>query len=326
MAIRDDILRAQLVDRRQRLEAAAQRTDAAYLSGLLEEVDSALERMDSGSYGLCEACHEPIESERLLADPLVRFCLGHLTAEQQRALEEDLEMASRIQTGLLPKRNLRHGPWEVCYHYEGLGPVSGDYCDTVTPEAGSGPLFFLVGDVAGKGLAASLLMAHLNAIFRSLITVGLPVSQLMERANRVFCESTMPQHFATLVCGRLAPTGEAELSNAGHCQPLVVRRSGVSAIRHAGLPLGVFSNSEYQPETTRLEPGDTLFLYTDGLSEAVNPSGREYGTARLSPILSRCRETAPGRLIEACLEDLSNFRDGAPKNDDLTVMAIHRVG
>ncbi len=325
MGVRDDVLRAQLVDRRRRLETAAQRMDGMYLSDLLREVDSALERMDSGTYGRCETCHDPIEPERLLADPLVRFCLDHLTSEQQRALEEDLGMAARIQSGLLPKQNLTCGPWEVYYHYEAAGLVSGDYCDLVTPDADSGAVFFLLGDVSGKGVAASMLMANLHAIFRSLIAVGLPVSQLIERANRIFCESTMTQHFATLVCGKLTPAGAVEICNAGHCQPVLVRRSGVSAIESSGLPLGVFSNSEYRAETTHLEPGDTLFLYTDGLSEAVDQSGTEYGFARLCKFLDRCGGIAPGGLVGACLEDISSFRLGAPKNDDLTVMAIRRV-
>lgn len=325
MSIGDTLLREQLVDRRRRLEAAAERSDAGYLAALLKEVDQALERMDSGTYGLCETCHDPIEPERLMADPLVRLCLPHLTSEQQRALEADLELAARIQTGLLPKRNLRHGPWELCCHYESLGPVSGDYCDVVASEASSDGVFFLVGDVSGKGVAASMLMASLHAIFRSLIAVGLPVNQLMERANRIFCESTMAQHFATLVCGRLASTGAVEITNAGHCPPLLVRRSGVSALELSGLPLGVFSNSEYRSQSAHLEPGDTLFLYTDGLSEAADHSGAEYGATRLAQFLDRCREIAPGELIRACLEDVQSFGNNPAKTDDLTVMAIRRA-
>lgn len=325
MAAQDDILRAQLVDRRHRLETAAQRMPAAYVSDLLREVDSALARMEAGAYGLCETCHDPIEPERLMANPLARFCLDHLTPEQQRALEQDLEMAARIQAGLLPGRSVVHGPWELCHHYEAVGPVSGDYCDVVTADGDSGAVFFMLGDVSGKGVAASMLMSQLHAIFRSLIAVGLSVNQLMERANRVFCETTMPQHFATLVCGQLSPTGEVELCNAGHCPPLLIRRTGVTTIGASGLPLGVFSNSVHGSERARLEPGETLFLYTDGLSEATDGSGAEYGAAQLSSILTRCQQIGPGELIRACLDDLSGFLAGARKSDDLTVMAIRRA-
>lgn len=325
MSVPDQMPRTQLVARRRRLEAAAQRLDAGYLSDLLQEVDSALQRVEAGTYGLCDTCHEPIEAVRLASDPLVRFCLDHLTSEQQRALQDDLEMAARIQASLLPKRDITLGSWEIYHHYEASGPVSGDYCDVVIPEADSGAIYFLLGDVSGKGVAASMLMAHLHAIFRSLINVGLPVSQLIERANRVFCKSTLPQHFATLVCGRLLSAGGVELCNAGHCPPLVVGRSGVTTIQPAGLPLGVIAKGLYRSETTRLDPGDTIFVYTDGLSEAVDSAGAEYGAARLTKFLDRCRAVSSNQLVRACLEEMATFRGGSPMNDDLTVMAIRRL-
>src|SRR2546425_7712228 len=108
-AISDQFLRTQLEERRQRLETAiASSGESAPVVQLLQEVDSALERMEKGSYGICETCHDSIEKERLITDPLVRFCLDHLTSEQQRALERDLELASRIQRALLPKRSEEH--------------------------------------------------------------------------------------------------------------------------------------------------------------------------------------------------------------------------
>src|SRR5438128_4786461 len=227
------VFRDQLLDRRQKLETAA-----ATLSGpndvtrLLEEVDAALQRLNAGTFGLCESCGDPVETERLLADPLTRFCLDHLTTVEQRALEEDLELASRIQRELLPKLEPRPGGpggpggiigWEIAYHYQAVGPVSGDYCDLIQGDGGQ--TYFLVGDVAGHGVAAALLMSHLSATLRTLISLGLPLSQLMERASRIFCESTLPTQYATLVCARASSSGEIEVCNAGHPPPLVVRAS-----------------------------------------------------------------------------------------------------
>ena len=117
----DPLIRGSLLARRARLERVLTRAPAdAQLRQLLDEVDSALARLDDGSYGICETCHEPIETDRILADPLVRFCLDHLTPRQQRALEEDLEVAWGIQRGLLPQQGLRAAGWETAYHYEGL--------------------------------------------------------------------------------------------------------------------------------------------------------------------------------------------------------------
>ena len=134
--------------------------------------------------------------ERLIANPLTRLCLDHLSPKEQRALEDDLELAARIQTGLLPQPSQKIDGWEIAYHYQPAGIVSGDYCDLISSDDQS--LLFVLGDVSGKGVAASMLMAHLQAMFRTLISINLPLEEIVERASRVFCESTLPTHYATL--------------------------------------------------------------------------------------------------------------------------------
>ena len=131
---------------------------------------------------------------------LVRFCLDHLTEKELRAHEQDLELATQIQVRLLPARAITTRDWETHYRYEPAGVVGGDYCEVVASGDGNS-LFFALGDVAGKGVAASLLMTHLSAIFRSLLSLQLPLAEVMSRANRLFCESTSATHYATLVAG-----------------------------------------------------------------------------------------------------------------------------
>jgi sigma-B regulation protein RsbU (phosphoserine phosphatase) len=323
-AVRETLLRTQLLERRERLESAiAEFEETTHLVHLLQEVDVALQRMDTGSYGLCEVCHDPIEEDRLTADPLLRNCLDHLTPGQRRALEQDLDLASQIQNGLLPKQSLSFAGWEVDYHYEAAGPVSGDYCDLVS--AGRSHLFFLLGDISGKGVAASMLMAHLHAIFRSLITLDLPVGQLVEQANRVFCESTASEHFATLVCGKASGSGAVEVCNAGHCPPLWVQGGEVTSIEATGLPVGLFCSGQYSVKKVQLATGDNLLLYTDGLSEARNGADAEYGMERLSKLAGGCHGLSPRALIGACLGDLAAFQSGTRKTDDLTLVAVRRV-
>jgi sigma-B regulation protein RsbU (phosphoserine phosphatase) len=321
----DSLIREQLVDRRQKLEAVIHgSTEHAQLTQLLNEVDSALNRINSGTFGICEFCHEPIEKEGLANNPLLRFCLDHLSPDEHRALEQDLDLASRMQRELLPKQNFSHGGWEIYYHYEPKGPVSGDYCDVVThPDDGDG-LFFAIGDVSGKGVAASMLMAHLRAIFRMLISAGLPLDQQLERANRVFCESIASTNFATLVWGKAAPNGKIELCNAGHCAPLLVRRGEVTSIKPTSLPLGMFCGGKFITEQLQMSRGECLVLFTDGLTEAANPSDVEYGTERLSRVVAGCASMSPQSLVRACLEDLAAFQSGMQKRDDLSMMVIHR--
>ena len=317
------IFRDQLTDRRRKLQtASAALGETGELRQLLSDVDAALQRIELGTYGLCETCHDPIETDRLLADPLARFCLDHLTAAEQRALQQDLDLASRIQRELLPKPSTPLDGWEFAYHYEPAGAVSGDYCDLLPGPRGDA--YFLIGDVAGKGVAAAMLMSHLSAMLRTLISVGLPLDQLMARASRVFCESTLPTHYATLVCGRASASGEIEVCNAGHPPPLVIRGEEVRPLRATALPVGLFSNEQFASETIRLSPGDTLLFYTDGLSEAQDADGSDYGIDRLQRLACSSGRMLVKDLVGTCRDDLRRFRGSRAAADDLTIMALRR--
>lgn len=314
-------LNGQLEDRKRRLEAAiALAPHNAGLAGLLREVDSALERMDKGSYGLCEECHDPVEQDRLMADPLVRYCLDHLTAPQRAALQRDLDLASQVQRNLLPPAGLRAGCWETSYHYAPVGPVSGDYCDLIPSD---GHLFFVLGDVSGKGVAASMLMTQLHALFRSLNSMTLPLGQIVTQVNRVFCESALAGQYATLVCGQAKANGEVEIHNAGHWPAIVAGRGGVLRIESTGLPLGMFHEREFSATRLQVEPGETLFLYTDGLLEARSTDD-EYGIDRVVSLVRQQANKAPIELIAACLDDVRAFSANSPPSDDVTMLAIRR--
>jgi phosphoserine phosphatase RsbU/P len=319
------IVRDQLLDRHRRLESAIVKfRDSNHLRRLLQEVDNALEHLSAGTYGMCDVCHEPVEAERLIADPLARFCLDHLSPREQQMLERDLEMAARIQAELLPQPDFAFGSWQVARHYEAAGPVSGDYCD-LAPD-GDGSLFFMLGDVSGKGVAAAMLMTQLHAMFRSLKSVGLPLTQMVERANRLLSESSLPTQYATLVCGKADAAGAVEICNAGHPPVLWLNGGDVKTVDATGLPVGVFCEQYFSSHTFRLQPGDSLFLYTDGLSEAHDINGGEYGIERLAKLMSATRKLSPQAMINACLEDLKTFSHGARKSDDLTIMAVRWSG
>jgi sigma-B regulation protein RsbU (phosphoserine phosphatase) len=317
------IFRDQLTARRDRLAQAPDPALRSEVARLLREVDAALDRMERGTYGLCEVCHDPIEVDRLLSDPLVSVCLDHLSSGEQRALERDLELASRIQQGLLPRPELRIPGWDLAYFYAPRQIVSGDYCDLIT--TGRGDFYFMVGDISGKGVAASMLMAHLQAVLRTLVSLELPIGEMMERASRLFCESTLPTHYATLVCGKALTTGEVEIGNAGHPPPLLFHRGEVSQIPATGLPIGVFSNERFTTTARRLGHEDTILLYSDGVSEARDRADEEYGTDRLAAVLMRYSTEAPREIIDRCRRSVEDFRAGTPLADDVTLMAVRRT-
>jgi phosphoserine phosphatase RsbU/P len=170
-----------------------------------------------------------------------------------------------------------------------------------------------------------MLMTQLHALFRSLTGMALPLGQMVTRANRVFCESALAGQYATLVCGQAKPTGEVEIHNAGHWPAIVVGHGGVLRIESTGLPLGMFCESEFSATRLQLEVGDTLFLYTDGLSEARN-EGDEYGVDRVMTLVRQQAARPPAELIAACLNDLRAFAGAGPRLDDLTLLAIRRRG
>ncbi len=316
-------LRDQLLTRRARLASiAADAADAAPLTDLLAEVDRTLERFDHGTFGVCEVCHGPIEHERLAGDPLVRVCLECLSATERRALERDLDLAGKLQRAMLPPRALQIDGWEAGYEYLPAGPASGDYVDLLPLD--SGELMFMIGDVSGKGVAASLLMSHLHATLRSLVALGLPFHELVERTNRIFYESVGGRQYATLVCGRAAPSGEIELANAGHCPPIVVGARGAVTVPPTSVPVGLFSSAPFPTRRMKLDKGDRLLVYTDGVSEAVDVDGREYGATRLMEIAEAGRHTALADLIAMCVADVNAFRGEAPRGDDVTVFALRR--
>jgi len=316
-------LRTELEQRRERLHEALHSPAAdASLSQLLAAVDTALSRIDQGTFGICEECHESIEAERLLADPLVRFCLDHLTSTEQRALESDLSLAARIQRALLPKPGLAPAGWDVHYHYQPAGVVSGDYCDLFETDGG---LLFTLGDVSGKGVAASMLMSHLHATFRSLAEGGLPLDRMVEDANRIFCESTLAGQFATLVVGRAVHDGSVEFVSAGHLPLLHIHGNGATPIDSTGVPLGMFCNTRFPVHRLTLAHGDSLLLYTDGLTEARNRAGAEYGLHRIRTLAARHTGVEPVGLISGCLEDLLSFGEGVKQSDDLTLLAVQRA-
>jgi len=316
--------RDELLERRERLASLAVTVRESQLVELLQRVDSALERLDGGTWGQCAVCQGTVEPERLAADPLLTVCLECLSPTERKALERDLEAAARVQAALLPPRQLRHDGWEVALLWEPLGPVSGDHYDLLPPKGEDEPLHLVVGDVAGKGVAASLLQAHLHALLRALATPELSLAALLARANRLLCEVTLPAAYATLLAARLYPGGRVELASAGHPRPLLADRRGVRPVEGAGLPLGLFCEAEYATRDLHLAAGDTLVLYTDGWTEAATDEG-EYGIGRAAATLRRVKDRPLAELLAACRQEMEEFLHGAPRADDLTLLALRRT-
>ena len=276
---------------------------------------------------LAAATHLPYADPHPISlGPLTQPHPGTLATDEQRALELDLERASQVQRGLLPNSRVQFGEWNIGYQYKPAGLVGGDYCDLIPPTETSQnrSLTFVIADVAGKGIAASLLTSHLHATFRILAGMGLELDSILEVANRLFCESTTSGQYATLICGRISNNGVVEIASAGHLPALVISRDGVKKIDATGLPLGIFPASRYSVHRFQLEPGDSLLLYTDGISEARDLAGEEYGIDGLASAVSSRHGWSSDELVAACHEDIDRYSYGTRQADDQTLLAIQR--
>lgn len=321
--------RAELVARREQVAQLAARHNEHRLAELLVQVDAAIDRLETPSWGRCEACADAIESERLCCDPLVTVCLECLSNEQRESLERDLRSAAQVQRALMPPRRLDHGEWQVAWLWEPKGVVSGDWVDLSAAPDGSGPLDLMLGDVVGKGVAASIHQAYLHAMFRALASTtrespDLPLAELLGRANGLFFTASAVERYATLIAARIEAGGHLEMATAGHPRPLLADRRGVRPIEGSGFPLGLLADAEWTTRRLRLERGDTLLLYSDGFTEATRQDDEELGIGRAAAILRRAAHLEVADLVAACRDSLDSFLAGAPRVDDLTLLALRR--
>jgi sigma-B regulation protein RsbU (phosphoserine phosphatase) len=322
----EERVRHELAQRRDQLARLVERRSESRLVELLRRVDGALAEVDLGIWGRCAVCHEAVHDIAQLesGDPLVSVCLECLTGEERQALERDLEAAARVQRALLPPPRLSHGGWEMAYLWQPRGAVSGDHVDLVRAGGEGDPLLLLFGDVAGKGVAASLLQSHLHGLFHALASPEAPLGELLARANRLFFAATAAASYATMALLRLHADGRVEIANAGHTRPLLADARGVRPIEGGGLPLGLFGEATYEARALPLGAGETLLLYTDGWTEAA-VGEEEFGIGRAAAALRRAARLDPAELVAACRREMEEFLAGAPRGDDLTLLALRRA-
>lgn len=306
-----------LATRRERLADLAAERPEERLVELLRQVDAVLTASEAG-WG-------PPRAGAVGPEVPLEICLESFTPAELAALARDLERAAVVQRALLPPPQWTAEGWEVAWLWEPLGAVSGDHVDVLPARSSSEPVHLFVGDVAGKGVAASLLQSHLYALFRSLADPAVILGDVLARANQHLCAATTTAHYATLVGLRLHPDGQLDLANAGHPRPLLADRRGVRPIEGSGLPLGLFCSTGYAERRLELAPGDSLLLYTDGWTEAATAS-EEYGIGRAAAALRRARSFPLPELLAHCRADMEEFLAGHARPDDLTLVVVRRLG
>jgi sigma-B regulation protein RsbU (phosphoserine phosphatase) len=244
---------------------------------------------------------------------------------EQERMRRELEVCRQIQVEMLPKLPLRVGLSEVKGVSIPAREVGGDFFNYF-PLA-DGALALLVGDVSGKGVGAALLMANAQAALRALLPLEPSLARLVIDLDREVAANTPSEVFLTLFAAVLEADGRTlRWVNAGHNPPFVVRADGgVERLEATGVPLGMFDGMHHDEQRTSVAPGDLLFFYTDGIVEAFDPQGEQYGTERLEELLATVKRHGIDAVLTRVDDAVRTFRAGAELSDDATMMVL-RVG
>ena len=243
----------------------------------------------------------------------------------ERAMSKELEQAAHIQMGLLPSEPPKVAGMDIFGSTAPCRTVGGDYYDYL--EFPDGRIGMLVGDVAGKGMPASLLMSSLQARVKVLFEDGDRLAEKITRLNKATTAHTPDNRFITFFMTVADPaTGELVFTNAGHNPPVLVRaKGGFELLSGGGMILGILPMAEYTEVRAKMEPGDTLVLFSDGVTEAVNPSDEDFGEQRLAELVASLSGRPAREIVKAVHDEIARFTQGAPPADDITVVVARRL-
>jgi hypothetical protein len=246
-------------------------------------------------------------------------------------MKRDLEIAREIQTWLLPNEPPNVPGIEVAFQTRPANTVAGDYYDVFVRPKGApneNHVLMAVADVAGKSIPAAMLMATFQASLRTLSVTESSLPELVGSINRYACTNSQGGlRFTTAFLAELDPaTRTLTYINAGHNQPMLCRKSGaLERLDEGGLPIGIRAEASYQSGSVVLAPGDWLVIFTDGVVEAMNTRGDEYGEPRLLAAIATSSVGSPGQMMERIMTDLDVFVGNTPQHDDVTCLLVKVV-
>ena len=249
---------------------------------------------------------------------------------QLESIKGDLAVAREIQQAILPRifppfpENA--GQIDIAASMNAAKDVGGDFYDFFRIDEER--IGFVIADVSGKGVPAAIFMAVSRTLIRATGIRGVSPAECINYSNALLEKESVNNMFVTVFYGIYnIMTGEIRYTNAGHNPPYVLKQNGsLERFPVSGdMAIGIFGDFEYSEASLQLEHGDTLLLYTDGVTEAINPSEEEYGEERLCKVLSQCSQFNCQQIIDAVKADVKTYADGAEQSDDITLLALKRV-
>ncbi|HEX5069548.1 MAG TPA: SpoIIE family protein phosphatase [Vicinamibacterales bacterium] len=253
-----------------------------------------------------------IENARLYRDKL-----------EKAKLEREMQIAAEIQQSLLPKPRVSLGFVEAYAASIPCRSIGGDFFDYIH-EPGS-VFGFTLGDVAGKGPPAALMSALMQGMFAAQAQYADGPASAVTHMNKALCRRGLESRFVTLMFG-IIKDGRLTYCNAGHNPPFVLGKSGVRRLEDGGPVVGLLEFAPFSQGTITLDPGDLIIVFSDGVSEALNAAGEEFGDARLEEVASAMKDSSSADIVERIVAAVKLFTKGAPQSDDITAMAIRYLG
>ncbi len=237
---------------------------------------------------------------------------------------DELMIGRAVQMALLPDRNPSIPGWEVWLFTRPANDVGGDLVDYV--ELDNNRLGVTIGDVAGKGLGAALLMAKLQATLTAFAPDITSLSELGHRLNETFCRYGLENRYATLIYLEMEPrSGLLKILNAGHMPPITLQSGVLKQLPPVASVLGMIPNATFKEQNVELQPGNYLVAYSDGLTEARNEQGDFFGEKRLLHLLPQLQDLSAKEFGQRLLEEVAHFAGEEPQNDDLSIILLHRL-
>jgi len=293
----------------------------------LHVIETSLEKIDDKTLGICVVCHGYVDAGLLQMDYTAAVCLDHYSEEERRRLESELELSQVVQRALLPQRMPQIRGVELAAFSRPSEIIGGDYFDFFQFRDGSHGL--VIADVSGHGVSAGMLMSSLQMAIRTMAPETDSPAEVLERINRFYIHNIHFTTFVTVFLARFDPvTRTLTYVNAGHNPPAVRRRVNANIIwlKPTAPAIGLAEDFHARMESIGFLEGDSLLLYTDGVTEVMNISNEEFGQKRLAELVQQHAERPASDLLQAVLQALSVFGNNRPLVDDVTMVALKISG
>jgi len=291
-------------------------------------IDEAIQKAGNETLGLCEVCQGTVEDRLLEMDYTACVCLDHLSEPERRKLEAELEFSQIVQRAMMPQQAPSIPGLDVAAFSRPAQIIGGDYFDFFEFRDRAPGL--IIADAMGHGISASMLMASLQTGLHTLAPEVEAPAAVIDRLNRVFLHNANFTTFVTAFLARYDPPNGAggevvrklTYCNAGHNPPLLYHRAEqkCSWLNPTGPSVGLVENFQARMETVPLMSGDTLLMYTDGVTEATNPNQEEFGTERLKSLLEQNAALSAQNLLLTVRHALTDFAGAQPLEDDVTLL------